>query len=30
MDLTKCNNGHYYDAEKYDECPHCKKSTDVI
>lgn len=23
MKLTKCANGHYYDAEKYSSCPHC-------
>jgi len=23
MKLTKCPNKHFYDAEKYDECPHC-------
>lgn len=25
MQLTKCNNGHFYDAEKYSSCPHCKE-----
>lgn len=30
MNLTKCYNGHYYDADKYDECPHCEKSADNI
>lgn len=23
MNLTKCSNGHYYDADKYSSCPHC-------
>lgn len=23
MNLTKCKNGHYYDADKYQSCPHC-------
>lgn len=23
MTITKCVNNHYYDAEKYDVCPHC-------
>lgn len=23
MKLTKCTNGHFYDAEKYSVCPHC-------
>lgn len=23
MKLTKCANGHFYDAEKYPSCPHC-------
>lgn len=25
MNLTKCNNGHFYDADRYfDGCPHCQ------
>jgi len=27
MKLTKCNNRHFYDADEFDECPHCNKST---
>ncbi|MDL2288979.1 FHA domain-containing protein [Oscillospiraceae bacterium OttesenSCG-928-F05] len=23
MKLIKCANGHFYDAERYDQCPHC-------
>lgn len=23
MKLIRCNNGHYYDAEKFSSCPHC-------
>lgn len=23
MKLTRCSNGHFYDADKYTECPHC-------
>ena len=23
MKLTKCESGHFYDAEKYPECPYC-------
>lgn len=23
MNLLKCNNGHYYDGDKFDICPHC-------
>lgn len=23
MKLTRCNNGHFYDADKYQDCPHC-------
>lgn len=23
MNVTKCENGHFYDADKYQECPHC-------
>lgn len=26
MNLTKCSNGHYYDADKYSSCPHCSKN----
>lgn len=27
MKLQKCKNGHFYDTDKYSECPHCAKST---
>lgn len=27
MKLRKCENGHFYDEEKYAFCPHCKKET---
>ena len=23
MKLLRCNAGHYYDADKFDQCPHC-------
>ena len=23
MKLTKCPNGHFYDADKHSECPYC-------
>lgn len=23
MNLTKCSNGHFYDADKFQSCPHC-------
>lgn len=23
MNLVKCTNGHFYDAERYQDCPHC-------
>lgn len=26
MNLKKCSRGHYYDAEKYESCPHCQKT----
>ncbi len=26
MNLTRCNQGHFYDADKYSSCPHCDKS----
>ena len=25
MNLTRCNQGHFYDADKYSSCPHCDK-----
>lgn len=24
MNLTQCENGHYYDGDKFSSCPHCK------
>lgn len=24
MNLQKCANGHFYDADKYQTCPHCQ------
>lgn len=29
MNLTKCSNGHYYDADKYSSCPHCSKNEEM-
>ncbi|MCF2683523.1 FHA domain-containing protein [Faecalicatena contorta] len=26
MKLQKCKNGHFYDTDKYTQCPHCEKS----
>jgi len=26
MKLTKCENKHFYDADKFDTCPHCEKA----
>lgn len=26
MNLTRCNQGHFYDADKYNTCPHCEKT----
>ena len=26
MKLTKCENRHFYDADRYDTCPHCDKA----
>lgn len=26
MNLQRCPNGHYYDADKYPRCPHCDRS----
>lgn len=28
MDLKRCENNHYYDASKYDSCPHCKQGAE--
>ena len=25
MNLTRCSNSHFYDADKHDSCPHCSK-----
>ena len=25
MNLTRCNHGHFYDMDKFESCPHCKK-----
>lgn len=27
MNLTRCENGHFYDAERFDTCPHCNQQT---
>ena len=27
MNLTRCENGHFYDAERFDFCPHCNQSS---
>lgn len=29
MNLQKCENGHYYDGDTYDSCPHCKNKGSV-
>lgn len=29
MNLKKCDNGHFYDADKYVVCPHCKTTDDI-
>lgn len=28
MDLKKCKSGHFYDGDKYTECPHCKNNVE--
>lgn len=28
MNLLKCSNGHYYDGDKFDTCPHCAGMTE--
>ena len=25
MNLVRCNNGHFYDADKFQQCPHCNE-----
>ena len=30
MNLQKCENGHFYDAEKYQSCPHCQQLQDDV
>ena len=25
MNLTRCNQGHFYDADKFSSCPHCNR-----
>ena len=27
MNLVSCENGHFYDSERFDECPHCNQTT---
>ena len=29
MNITQCENGHFYDDEKNSECPHCKEKAEV-
>ena len=29
MNVTKCLNGHFFDSDKYDVCPHCGASADT-
>lgn len=26
MNLTRCENGHFYDADRFDTCPHCNQT----
>ena len=30
MKLTKCENRHFYDADKFDVCPHCEKHSEKV
>lgn len=30
MKQVRCNRGHYYDADKYDSCPHCANIRDSV
>lgn len=27
MNLTRCENGHFYDADRFDACPHCNQTS---
>lgn len=27
MNLARCENGHFYDASRFDECPHCNQTS---
>lgn len=27
MNLVRCENGHFYDSERFEECPHCNQTT---
>lgn len=27
MNLTRCENGHFYDADRFDSCPHCNQTS---
>lgn len=27
MNLTRCENGHFYDSERFDTCPHCNQTS---
>ena len=27
MNLTRCENGHFYDADRFDTCPHCNQTS---
>ena len=27
MNLTRCENGHFYDVERFDTCPYCNQAT---
>ena len=29
MNLTRCNNGHFYDRDKYKKCPHCNRQDEL-
>ena len=29
MRITKCDKGHWYDADAYNDCPHCNKNIQI-
>ena len=30
MNIVKCTNGHFFDSDKYDECPYCAEKGEHV